>query len=319
MDAVLTEEQTALAEAATALAETGLAGARTMLDGGERPARPTIDLFEGFNGLGIDEAAGGAGGGLVDLSIVARALGRTVVPTPWTTHQMALHAARAAGLDLADGMDPAARWVLVDGASTAVRDGDGAQVAVVLEGDGVQVCPVTGATPLASFDPSRPMADLTLGEPVSTAATGAASARLRARTIVAAGLTGTGVGAVERAADYATEREQFGKVVGIFQGVSHQLADAWTAVELAWSLVLFAAWAVDEGEADAAQAVDAAVAKAGSAAILAAERGMQVHGGLGITWEADPHLALRRAMGDDAWLGNAREAEIALGRALLVS
>lgn len=318
MDAVLTEEQTALAEAATALAETGLAGARTMLDGGERPPRPTSDLFEGFNGLGIDEAAGGAGGGLVDLTIVARALGRTVAPTPWTTHQMALHAAHAAGLDLAEGMAPSARWVLVDGAPAAVRDGDGAQVAVVLEGEGVRVCPVTGSTPLASFDPSRPMADLTLGEPVATAPTGAAAARLRARTIVAAGLTGTGVGAVERAAAYANEREQFGKVVGIFQGVSHQLADAWTAVELAWSLVLFAAWAVDEGEADAAQAVDAAVAKAGSAAILAAERGMQVHGGIGITWEADPHLSLRRALGDDAWLGNAREAEIALGRALLV-
>ena len=317
MDAVLTDEQTALTEAATDLAEQGLAGARTLLDGGALPARPTTDLFEGFNGLGIPEEAGGAGGGLLEVAIVARALGRTVTPTPWVAHQMALQAAHAAGLDLADGLDPAARWVLVDGEATAVRDGIGADHAVVLDGDAVALRPVTGTAPRPGFDPTRPMADLTLGDPVAQATSGAAAARLRARTVVAAGLVGTGLGAVERAADYAKEREQFGKVIGIFQGVGHQLADAWTAVELAWSLVLYAAWAVDEAQADAGQAVDAAVAKSGNAAIFAAERGMQVHGGIGITWEADPHLALRRAMGDDAWLGAAREAEIALGAALL--
>ena len=62
MDAVLTEEQQALAEAAQALAASGLVDARTTLDGGDVPARPTEDLFDGFNGLGIDEQDGGAGG-----------------------------------------------------------------------------------------------------------------------------------------------------------------------------------------------------------------------------------------------------------------
>lgn len=317
MDAVLTEEQSAIAEAARDLAAGGLAAARAMLDGGTEPAQPTASLFEGFNGLGIDEAAGGAGGTLVDLGLVARELGRTVCPTAWLPHQMALHAAAAAGLDISDGMRPDARWVLVDGDPTSVRHAEGADLAVLLDGDEVEIRPVGEITPRQPMDPSRPMADATFGPFLQGAATGGREGRLRARAVLAASLAGTGLGAIERAAGYAMQREQFGKPIAIFQGVSHQLAEAWTGVELAWSLALHACWAVAEGQADAATAVDAAVAKAGNAAIAAAERGMQVHGGIGITWEADPHLSLRRAMADDAWLGGARDAEIALGRALL--
>jgi alkylation response protein AidB-like acyl-CoA dehydrogenase len=330
VDAVLTEEQVAIAEAARGLAEGGLAAARTVLDGGEIPAQPTAALFEGFGGLGIPEEAGGAGGTLVDLALVARELGRTVVPTPWLAHQMAVHAAAAAGFDLAEGLDPAARWVLVDDDSagdgpdggTLVRHGLGATAAVVVDGDAVELRAVgPGAIPRRAMDPTRPIAEVTLG-PRIAAGDGGRDALRRARAVLAASLTGTGLGAVERAAAYALQREQFGRPVAVFQAVQHQLADAWTAVELAWSLALYACWAVGEGggagdPAAIDRAVDAAVAKAGSSAIFAAERGMQVHGGIGITWEADPHLALRRAVGDDVWLGGARQAELALGRALL--
>ena len=314
MDAVLTEEQQALAEAAEGLSADGLTGARAMLDGGEAPARPTADLFDGFNGLGLDA---GAGGTLVDLAIVARALGRTVCPTPWMAHQLALQAASAAGLDIADGLAAEARWVLVDGDPVAVREGGTATAAVRLDGRTVSLHPVTGATPRRAMDPSRPMADLELGDAIANADGHADAARARVRAVLAAGLTGVGLGAVERAVDYAMQREQFGKVVASFQAVSHQLADAWTGVELAWSLALYACWATEEGREDAAAAVDAAAAKSATAAVFAAERGMQVHGGIGITWEADPHLSLRRAMGDEAWMGGSRRAELALGRAVL--
>lgn len=325
MDAVLTEEQLAIATAARDLAEGGLAAARLMLEGGEAPEQPTRALYEGFNGLGVAESAGGAGGTLVDLGLVARELGRTVCPSAWLPHQLALQAAAAAGLDIAAGMHAEARWVLIDldiagygpDGGLLVRHGVGATIAVVLDGADVEVRALGPATPRTAMDPSRPIAEMGLGPRVAAADGRAAEGRLRARAVIAASLVGTGLGAVERAAAYAVQREQFGKPIGIFQGVSHQLAQAWTGVELAWSLALYACWAVAEGQDDAARAVDAAALKAGNAAISAAEHGMQVHGGIGITWEADPHLALRRAMGDDAWIGGARRAELSLGRALL--
>ncbi len=317
MDAVLTDEQTAIGEAARDLAAGGLDAARIMLDGGDLPSQPTTALFEGFNGLGIDESVGGAGGNLVDLALVARELGRTVCPTPWLTHQFALLVAAAAELDISEGMRPDARWVLIDADPGVVRHGNDAQFAVVSDDDEVQVRPVGDTEPRAAMDPSTPVAEVELGPQVQGSDSGGGQGLLRARAVLAASQTGTGLGAVERAAAYATQREQFGKPIGIFQAVGHQLAEAWTQVELAWSLALYACWAVGEGQPDAEQAVDAAVAKAGNAAIHAAERGMQVHGGIGITWEADPHLSLRRAMSDDSWLGGAREAELSLGRSLL--
>lgn len=317
MDAVLTEEQQAIAEAARDLAADGLAAARVMLDGGELPAQPTAGLFEGFNGLGIDEDAGGAGGGLVDLALVARELGRTVCPTPWLTHQFALLAAAAGGLDISDGMRPVGRWVLIDADPGVVRHGHDAQSGVVIDGDEVQIRLIGDTEPRSAMDPSTPLAAVDLGPEIQRADSGGAYGLLQTRAVLAASQIGTGLGAVERAAAYATQRTQFGKPIGIFQAVAHQLAEAWTQVELAWSLALYACWAVGEGQPDAARAVNAAVAKAGSAAIYAAERGMQVHGGIGITWEADPHLALRRAMSDDSWLGSTRDAELSLGRSLL--
>lgn len=325
MDAVLTEEQVAIAEAARDLAVGGLAAARGMLDGAEAPAQPTAALFEGYGGLGIDEAAGGAGGTIVDLALVVRELGRTVCPTAWLPHQLALQAAAVAGLDLSEGVDPVARWVLIDldhagygpDGGLLVRHGVGATMAVVLDGEDVELRALGPAAPRRAMDPSRPVAEMGLGPREAAVQGRAAEGRLRARAVIAASLVGTGFGAVERAAAYANQREQFGKPIGIFQGVSHQLAQSWTEVELAWSLVLYACWSVGEGLSDAARAVDAAAAKAGNAAIAAAEAGMQVHGGIGITWEADPHLALRRAMADEAWLGGARGAELSLGRALL--
>lgn len=128
---------------------------------------------------------------------------------------------------------------------------------------------------------------------------------------------GVGRGAVELAAGYANERQQFGQPIGRFQGVAHQLADALVAVENAWSLVLYAAWAVDADDADAARAVALAKASASEAAVFAAERATQVHGGIGITWEAMPHVYLRRAVAGATALGDAAWHRAAVGRALV--
>jgi alkylation response protein AidB-like acyl-CoA dehydrogenase len=311
--ATFDDDQLALAEAARSLAG-GLDGARAARDGRPVPADPTRQLAEGYAGLGCrDEAA--VGGSPVDAAIVVRELGRCLSPTAWVPHLLAVHTAEAAGLPVADGMAPDARWALVRPGGRA-RLGADVTAAVVVDGDRVALHDLAGGSPAADpLDVTRPALDLHLG-PVRAQAD--ASRPLdRARVLLAAELAGVGDGAVAGAAAHARTREQFGRPIAVFQGVAHQLAQAWTEVELAWSLVLHAAWALDVGDADAPVAVDAAWGAACEAATFAAERAMQVHGGIGITWEGDSHLFLRRALDAERWLGPAAAAHDAVGRAVL--
>ena len=115
--------------------------------------------------------------------------------------------------------------------------------------------------------------------------------------LTCADLVGTMRGAVELARDYAVERAQYGAAIGSFQAVQHLLADALVATEGSRSVALHAAWAVDALAADEALAA-AAVAKAycARAARTVCETAIQVHGGIGNTWECLAHVYLRRAL-----------------------
>ena len=115
--------------------------------------------------------------------------------------------------------------------------------------------------------------------------------------VTTADLVGTMRGAVQLAADYAKERRQYGQAIGSFQAVQHLLADALVATEGARSAALHAAWAVDALPAGDALAA-AAVAKAygARAARTVCETAIQVHGGIGNTWECLAHVHLRRAL-----------------------
>lgn len=340
MRATFTEEQETLRSAARDLADGGRSAARALLDGGGLPDEPTASLMGGFSGLAVPEDAGGAGGDLVDLAIVLRALGSTVTPSPWVSHVLAVQLARAAGLDVADAAAGTRRLTLaveeadaqvgewaasvtaaaVDGTKVAVRDGGTADAAVVVGAeDAVAICVPGRRVGREAFDPTRPLADLHLEGVPEQHGTGAAAGVRRATAALAAELVGVGGGVLDLAVEHAKVREQFGQPVGRFQGVAHQLADAWVGVELAWSLTLYACWAVHAGDDDAARATHAAKAKAGEAAVHAAERSTQVHGGIGITWEADPHLYVRRALADDQWLGSARHHRRRLGDALVAA
>lgn len=329
MRATFTEEQEALASTAADLASGGRQAARAALEGEELPAEPTASLISGYGGLAVSEEAGGMGGSLVDLAIVLEALGREVVPTPWVSHVLAIQVAHAAGLDVAEAAGGEARWALAeprDGALgeerlpervAAVPDGVTADAVVLVAGTDVAVGAPSAREPRAAFDVTRPLADLRFDGAPQQRAPGADDPVRRAVAALSAELVGVGRGAVDLAVDYANEREQFGQAIGRFQGVAHQLADAWTGVESAWSLALYACWAVDAQEQDAGRAVDAAKATAGQAAVHAAERGTQVHGGIGVTWEADPHLYLRRALDGERRLRSARRARRDLGAALV--
>lgn len=308
MRATFTEEQEALTAAARDLAVDGRTAARGLLEGGELPDEPTASLLAGFSGLAVAEEDGGAGGDLVDLAIVLEGLGREVTPTPWVAHVLAVQTAYGAGLDVPRAAAGEERLALATGpqGARAVRDGAGADAVVVATDSGVVIAEVGDSTPVGSFDPTRPMTDMAVDGDRQRSDGGVGGIR-RATAALSAELVGVGRGAVDLAVEHAKVREQFGQPIGRFQGVAHQLADAWTGTELAWSLALYACWAVDASARDAARAVHAAKAKAGTAAITAAERCTQVHGGIGITWEADPHLYLRRALADDAWLGGSAE------------
>jgi alkylation response protein AidB-like acyl-CoA dehydrogenase len=117
---------------------------------------------------------------------------------------------------------------------------------------------------------------------------------------------GIGKKALELAVEYAKEREQFGRKIGVYQAVSHKLADAFVETELARSLAYWAAWCVAEGDDQAPIAAAAAKSYAADAAVAACERSIQAHGGIGFTWEHVLHEYYKRALWIQAYGGHAR-------------
>src|SRR6202030_377591 len=117
------------------------------------------------------------------------------------------------------------------------------------------------------------------------------------------------VGGMQRTLDitveYAKMRKQFGKPIGMFQAVQHHCADMYVETESARAAVYYAAWTLEENAPDAATAVSIAKAYASEAARNVGNRGIQVHGGMGFTWENDVHLYYRRAKASETAFGDA--------------
>src|SRR4051794_15803459 len=128
---------------------------------------------------------------------------------------------------------------------------------------------------------------------------------------------GIGAKALELAVDYTKTREQFGKPIGTYQAVSHQLTNTYVETELARSLAYWAAWCVAEGDEQVGVACAAAKSYAGDAAVAACERSIQVHGGIGFTWEHVLHRYYKRALWIQAFGGYARELRAEVAAALL--
>jgi alkylation response protein AidB-like acyl-CoA dehydrogenase len=132
----------------------------------------------------------------------------------------------------------------------------------------------------------------------------------RFRAAAAAEALGVAQRALDLGVEHAKTRTQFGKPIGTYQAVAHPLAQTYTDVELARSLVYWAAWCVAEADERAELAAAAAKAFATEAAVAACERSIQVHGGIGFTWEHPLHRFYKRAL----WLEGfgARPAELRL-------
>ena len=131
----------------------------------------------------------------------------------------------------------------------------------------------------------------------------------RAFDIATAALAAELVGGMQRTldttVDYAKTRKQFGKPIGMFQAVQHQCADMYLETESSRSAVYYAGWALEENSPDAATAVSIAKMYASDAARTVGNRGIQIHGGMGFTWENDLHLYYRRAKASETAFGDA--------------
>ncbi len=144
---------------------------------------------------------------------------------------------------------------------------------------------------------------------------------VRRRLLAALALEAVGIGskASELALAYVSEREQFGKKIGSYQAISHSLVDGYVAVELARSLAYWAAWCVAENDAQVDLAVAAAKSQAAEAAVLACEKSIQAHGGIGFTWEHPLHRYYKRALWLEGALGYGRERRAEVAASLLSS
>jgi alkylation response protein AidB-like acyl-CoA dehydrogenase len=127
----------------------------------------------------------------------------------------------------------------------------------------------------------------------------------RAAVALAAEICGVATRVLDITVDYAKMRVAYGKPIGFYQGVKHKCADMLVDIENAKSLTYYAAWAVDEGDPDAVMAVSMAKAAASDAGRRVCAAGIQLHGGIGMTWEHDLHLYLKRAKADEIALGDA--------------
>jgi len=179
--------------------------------------------------------------------------------------------------------------------------------------DGGTAYPAQGED-LTSVDPSRPMGRLekTGGEPLAGDRNLA-----RARTASAAEALGVAQRALDLGVEHAKTRVQFEKPIGTYQAISHPLAQTYTDVELARSLVYWAAWCVAEEDERASVAAAAAKAFATEAAVLACERSIQVHGGIGFTWEHPLHRFYKRALWLEGFGRRPAELRLEVADALL--
>ncbi len=138
--------------------------------------------------------------------------------------------------------------------------------------------------------------------------------RLTALALEAVGISQK---ALDLGVEYAKDREQFGRKIGVYQAVSHALADTYVETELARSLAYWAAWSVAEDDEQAPIAAAAAKAYASDAAVVACERSIQVHGGIGFTWEHVLHEYYKRALWIQAYDGYPRKQRAKIAAWLL--
>jgi alkylation response protein AidB-like acyl-CoA dehydrogenase len=256
----------------------------------------------GAAALVVPEEFGGAGGDLADAAVVLEELGRALVPTPLLGTTLAELALLAGNPPDADAIERLAEGTSI---GTVVFDPDvvlnGAVADVVIGSDGTSLTrwSTFTATPVATMDPTRPLARL---EPQETSDLGADPGLAdTAAILLAAEQIGAAAKCLDLTVAYTKDRVQFGRPIGSFQALKHRMADLYVAVQAARAVV-------DEAVAEPS-ATSAALARfsASEAFSKVSAEAVQMHGGIAITWEHDIQLYFKRAHGSAQLLGPPRE------------
>lgn len=294
----------------------------------------------GVLGLSVPESDGGVGGTLVDQAVAVEELGARLAVGPlFGTVYLAIPALVAAPsgdardallAELVEGrrtaavaLDPVTATAdgdVLTGTLTQVVDGPIADELLVAArtSDGVALYAVAAAdtevTPLQTLDQTRSEANVALSGVTGRLIAGPAEAPRvieHALHVGAALLAVEQVGAAKHLLDlsveYAKSRLQFGRPIGSFQAVKHKLADLLVDVEHARSTAYHAIWALSDGSDDPALATSIAQAVCSAALSHVATDTIQVHGGIGFTWEHQAHLYYKRAATDAVLLGSAEQ------------
>lgn len=332
----ITEDHAYLADAAVGHLQrlNCLASARATLDGAVSHPRDiwTANAALGWNGLALDEGLGGSGFGLAELAVVLETQARQLCPGPFLPTVVASvlidrHASEAVRAQLipglADGSTVGALGLMgtanVDVHATsaghfpAVLGAPDADVIVLAVGDDLIVVDARadGVTVnrCAALDSTRSLGSVELRDvsvPADHVLKGVASqAHTVFRILAAAEAVGISWATLEMAVEYAKVREQFGRTIGSFQAVKHHAANMLMSAEQVTAAVWDAARAEDFAEGAFAAAVSAVNAR--RALIANAQINLQLHGGIGYTWEHDAHLYLRRARTLATLLADARD------------
>jgi len=298
---------------------------------------------QGFTGIIFPEQYGGLGLGKVEMVVLLEEMGRAMLPGPYFssailagsiineagdenqksrylapiadgTKRATLAFVEEQGSWSPDSIQLQAHGTKLTGTKLFVTDAAVADTIIVATRDQLLAvdakAPGVTITPMPSMDLTRPIYSVQLNNAEGELLNGHAPKALRnglniAEVALAAELTGGMQRGMEISVEYAKTRKQFGKPIGGYQAVQHQCADMYFFTEGSRSSALYAAWALDNKAPDAQKAVAIAKMYASDSGREVGNRTIQVHGGMGFTWENDCHLYYRRAKASEVMLGDA--------------
>jgi alkylation response protein AidB-like acyl-CoA dehydrogenase len=334
MNFAFTEEQQMIGETARAFFAENATSARTRQamagDGIDYDLWRAFCTDLGLAGVALPEAYSGSGLGMVEFALAAEAAGAQVAALPMLSLAMPAQAIAKGGSDAqksewlprlssgtAIGASAASYGIKASGNQLSgtcefVAHGAAADMFVVANADGGWIvesdAPGVSVAPKTTLDQTRPYATVTLddtpGDPLPDWADGIQAARTGGWICLAAEALGGAQACLDRTVAYAKERVQFGRPIGSFQAYKHRLADMMIEIEQARSAVYWAACAVDEGSSEAALALHAAKSFCADTFFMCASNMIQLHGGIGFTWEHDAHLFFKRARSILTMLGD---------------
>ena len=347
MEFAFSEEQRMIADMAKAFFVDNATSERTRAamaaDGFDRELWAAFCSELGLGGVGIPEAQGGAGLGMVELAILAECAGGTVAALPLLGHAMVARALAVAGSEeqrtswlprliageivavVAKAESVAESGNTISLVADFVPHGAIADLFLVVSGSRAWLveagAPGVSATAHVTLDQTRPLATLALAGTAAVelpdGAAAIAAADEAGFMVLAAEALGGAQEALDRTVAYAKERVQFGRPIGSFQAYKHRLADMMVEIEQARSAVYWAACALDERSDEAELALHAAKSFCADTFFMCAANMIQLHGGISFTWEHDTHLFFKRARSIQTLLGSSAAHREQIARSML--